>query len=275
MATTYTVTKSDVLDGTSLAVGYTSTQPERGVRRFLVTVTGANDTEARAGTKSGAIAWVYSQLASAYHNELTDMPLQSGQATKIGPYKFIVDMIYGWTTLGHWGGASGAEVVDFSMGGYEGVPCYTVGTPDSADGLPSVTVSGSTQWFGLRSQTDPTVFPQAYLFQKSVVRVRVPYSGNANPVTSTVFGLINKTNNGDVTILTNLGSEIIFAQGTLRFDGANIKGFANAATKFVGYFEFTASPAFSVMSVKYSSGNWTATKTVTLDQGNFSVFPLT
>jgi len=269
MATTYTVTKSDVLEGTILGVGYATAQGERAVRRFLVTVTGANDAEARAGTRSGAVSAVYSSIASAYHNEITDLPLQTGVATKVGPYKFMVDMVYGWSSVGHWGGATtAASVADFSMGGREGVPCYTVGTPES-DGLPATNAT----WYGLRSAADPTLMPQAYLFQKSVVRIRIPYRGTANPVTSTVFGLINKTNNGSITLLTNLASEIIFAAGELRFDGANIRAFSSATTTFAGYFEFTASPSFKVMTVAYSSGTWAATKTVVLAQGDFSAFP--
>lgn len=267
MPTTYTVRTGDLHDGTLLSVGYATANGERAVRRFLV------ETDDTAGTKKGAIDAVHSTLSSAIvHDEVTDLPLQNAICTRIGPKKFIVDRIYGWSGESHWGGSSAADVCDFALGETEPVLCYTVGTPES-DGLPSATVSGGTKWFRIGSASDWSDPPTPYIFRKKVIRVRIPFRSNANPVTSTIFGLINKVNNASVTLLTNLASEIVFSSETLRFDGARITGRTNASYTFIGYYEFTASPSFKTMSVEFSSGAWTATKTLNLATGDFSSFP--
>lgn len=267
MPTTYTVKATDIHDGTLLSLGYATSNAERAARRFLV------ETDDTAGTKKGAIDAVHTALSSAVvHDEITDLPLQNATCVRLGPKRFLVDRIYAWSGESHWGGSSASAVCDFVLGQTEPVLCYTVGTPES-DGLPSATVSGGTKWFRIGNVADWMDPPTPYVFRKKVIGVRIPFRSNANPVTSTIFGLINKTNSGTVTLLSTLGTSITFAIGTLRFDGARITGRVNANYTFVGYYEFTASPAWKTMSVEYTSGAWTATKTVNLDQGAFSAFP--
>lgn len=257
MPTTYSVSAADVLhDGSEYSIGYASNRNERSQRVYLV------ETDDTAGTASGAAAAVYS--ANSSESNISGIPLDHAAVTRIGPRKWLVTQRFSWQSAGHWGGSSVTTVCDFRLR-TEWVPCYTVGTPES-DGLPAT----SADWFSISSQYDPTVEPMPYMFPKAVIHIRIPFRSNTNPMTSTVAGLVNKVNNASVTFLASNASSVTFGANTVKFIGADITGRANASYIFVGSFDFLASASWKVMTAKFTSGAWAATKTLNLATGDFN-----
>lgn len=259
MPVSYTITP-DINDGTMLSVGVALLNPERAVRRHLVEATGGT------GTKYGAISAVNSTYST--HPDISGMPLQNTVGVQIGVNKWWIDQVFGWSSTGHWGGSSVTTVCDYELG-MEGVPCFTVGEPES-DGLPSVTISGSTVWFNLMATNFRASPPQSYTFYRPVLRIRIPVRSNTNPVTATIAGLINKINDDSVTFLASNASPLTFAAGKVRFDGARVQARANASYIFQGSLDFTAAASFNVMNAKFTSGAWAATKTECLARADFN-----
>jgi len=287
MALAYVITATDIHNGTELSVGYATTQQERGVRRFLVETTGANAAEAISGTKSGAISAVYTSLGSDFHNEITDMPLLSSSATRLGPKRFIVDFLYGWQSLGNWGGSSISTVCDFRLG-FDYMDFYTVGplmTTGSFIGLPenmtgsvadSVT-SPVTRWINLPFPNSGAALPAPgkQSFAMPTARIRVPYLSDTNPLSTGVLTAVGRTNsNAAIVFLTDLASQITFTQGQLRFDGLDIQGRSNssAGQKFQGAFQFSARYSWATQYAYHDSGvsgKWKSAYTDMLPQANF------
>ena len=248
-----------IIAESQFALGKLTAAGERG--RIAHIATASDDT----GTALLAVAAVEGTFGTA-HPSMSGVPYLNVAVQKVGPRKWKVVQFFGWGPDSRWGGSSATTVVAYRLRSVN-VPCYTIGTPE-ADGLPAT----SGTWYSIVSAYDPTVAPRPYMFEMSVIHIRVPVRTNTNPVNSTIVGLRGKVNNATVTILSANATPVSFGAGELRFIGADIDSRINSTHTFVGTMDFVAAPSWKVMSVRFTSGSWAATKTTNLDSGNFSAF---
>lgn len=250
MPTTYTVIP-DLHEGTELAQGYASITGERATRACHV------DTDDTAGTRLGVIGAVYAAgTFGAYHNEITDLPLQFIVASRLGPKRWRATAVYSWAGQSGWGGTAFNTLAEYRIG-YEGVQCYTVGGIGS-DGLPPPTASGGTLKDG-GALANLSIHPQPYVFLRPIIRVGVPKQLATNPMTATIAGLIGKVNNASCTI-----AGITVTSGQLRFDGGEFISRTNTGLPFQGTWNFTIAPAFNEQKLAQVSTAWKVTNEASL-----------
>lgn len=247
----------DLHEGSELAQGYASITGERATRSCIV------ETSDTAGTRLGVIGAVYADGAfGAYHNEITDLPLQFIVASRLGPKRWRATAVYSWAGQSGWGGTAFNTLAEYRVG-YEGTQCYTVGAIGS-DGLPPPTASGGTLKDGM-GLTNLAVRPQPYVFMRPVIRVGVPKQLGTNPMTATIAGLMGKLNNASCVIGgAGGGSGITYGAGTLRFDGGEFIARTNTGLPFQGTWLFTSCPAFNEQKLDKVSGAWKVTNEASL-----------
>lgn len=247
----------DLHEGSELAQGYASITGERATRSCIV------ETSDTAGTRLGVIGAVYADGAfGAYHNEITDLPLQFIVASRLGPKRWRATAVYSWAGQSGWGGTAFNTLAEYRLG-YEASQCYTVGAIGS-DGLPPPTASGGTLKDGA-ALANLAVRPQPYVFMRPVIRVGVPKQLATNPMTATIVALAGKLNNASCTV-----AGITFASGTLRFDGGEFISRTNTGFPFQGTWNFTGAPAFGEQKLAIVSTAWKVTNETVLATANFN-----
>jgi hypothetical protein len=222
--------------GSTASLGFDSALPERAVRRHFF-------EDSSVTTLEAAIRACVTAVGNGVYSATFQMPLQNAVAKQVGPGKFIVEMLYGWSN-GNWGGSSFITLAEYRLA-YESVPVYTVG-PADATGIPPAT----NAFFDAAGATRLGMRPASYPWPRPVLRVGQPIQQTANPML-TWASKAGKVNSNSFTV-----GGLEFTAGQLRFDGAEIVARTNTAFTYQGSLMFSACPSWAQQQLTDSSGSW-------------------
>ena len=223
---TAVLTKSDI-NGSSLTIGYRDWKKDAAIRRFFVQA-------AAADTKSAVISAVYASV-STHHNELTNLPLQSLTATRIG--------IGNWLVIGRYDRSvtqglplTAPFLVDAATA-FESMPIYT-DYSNFEDGVPYGQVLTTPSL--IREQKRSAV--ERKVWQRPVMRLKWPFETATHPMND-YRNAAGTTNAGGLAIG---GSANVLPAQSVRYDGFVCDTYATTTgARYRGHHNLTYSPSSS------------------------------
>tara|TARA_R110000824_G_scaffold43722_9_gene127591 strand:- start:7289 stop:8269 length:981 start_codon:yes stop_codon:yes gene_type:complete len=222
------------------------------------------------------------------HPEKVDLPLQTIDVLKVGRDKWIATLNYFRIASGGWGGSNARDILQMRTS-LEPMRVYTdgkQGTPEEDDddkddpkgegfgdddtgtesgegefnhfwsyAIPggSMIMPKSAECGGGQPRKDCSASPNSYsrVVQIPQVKLQVPFAYTVNPFTQARN--IGGTNTNSVSF----GGNLWFRTGQVRFDGVQMTDQGSAVTssgvaaRYVGYYEFTATPTEFLHQVPY------------------------
>jgi len=232
------LTKSDI-NGSSLTIGYRDWKKDAAIRRFFVQA-------AAADTKSAVISAVYASV-STHHNELTNLPLQSLTATRIG--------IGNWLVIGRYdrsvtqGLALNAPFLVDAASAFESMPIYT-DYSNFQDGVPYGQVLATAT--SITQQQRSAV--ERKVWQRPVLRLKWPFETNIHPMN----GYRNAGGTTNANGLTIGGSANTLPAQSVRYDGFVCDTYATTGgARYRGHHNLTYSPSSNWKSQNlFFDGQW-------------------
>jgi hypothetical protein len=214
------------IPGSTLTIAFQNAEQDSATRKFLVSSTGRAD----------AIDTVTTALGSVNHPDESALKANRITAQAVGPSRWLVTVQY---TRRRFGGIpSGGTTLHNMRASSEAVEVYC--TPEQwKDGLP---FGGDGKKFVNPGppdgqSTDPANRPKAWVYNRPVISIQIPFSSATNPVSDSI-NQVSKVNASQVT----LGGQA-YAAGTVRYDGGEVRSIApskgSGVVRYFGTLNYT------------------------------------
>ena len=230
---TVTVVKSDI-PGSQMSLGYRDFNKDAAVRKFYVTAATTDD-------KDDIFTAVFSAIGS-FHNELTDLPLQTLTANRAGIGRWIVTAVYNRAAAGGLP-QSGNVLSDMAASfTFETIVAKVDGSYE--EGLPAGPINMPASLL-----TDSKARGSIVRQQISVplIKIKLPFSRGLHPLI-TYGSLVGKINSNQFQIVFGFNAKI----NTLLFEGITSRAVATATgTVYAGTYNFLYKPTRHVQQVEF------------------------